>query len=503
MKGRSIYFYHSRYACLPFQVKLYPEADDTTNCDEVAAYLENSYPDLKDTVLVIHTKNNGEISESASGKSKEELDKLRKQANEIDNPSSPYKAVVSVMVLKEGWDVRNVTTIVGLRPYKAKSNILPEQTLGRGLRKMYFGEVTEYLSVVGTPAFMEFVESIQAEGVILDMRPMGPGTAPQAPLVIEVDKDNLNKNIEALDIEIPVLTPRIYREYKNLMDIDEKSFAVIKIPYMQFSEEQQREIVFRDITNGEITHTTILDSTCMPDYHAAIGYFTQTIMKELRLVSGYEILYGKIKSFIQEQLFNQKIALDNLNTLRNLSELRATKTIIETFKTAINKLTIHDIGDSEIRDSIKISQTRPFVVKEKSYLIPNKSVFNKVIGDSHFELMFAGFLEKCSDVKAYAKNYFGVHFKIDYVNADGNISDYYPDFLVKLSNKNIYIVETKGQEDLDVPLKMNRLRQWCQDLNQIQSDTSYNFVFVDVVNFEKYHPDSFEKLVDCFKEYKE
>lgn len=482
---------------------LFIMTDDTTNCDEVAAYLENSYPDLKDTVLVIHTKNNGEISESASGKSKEELDKLRKQANEIDNPSSPYKAVVSVMVLKEGWDVRNVTTIVGLRPYKAKSNILPEQTLGRGLRKMYFGEVTEYLSVVGTPAFMEFVESIQAEGVILDMRPMGPGTAPQAPLVIEVDKDNLNKNIEALDIEIPVLTPRIYREYKNLMDIDEKSFAVIKIPYMQFSEEQQREIVFRDITNGEITHTTILDSTCMPDYHAAIGYFTQTIMKELRLVSGYEILYGKIKSFIQEQLFNQKIALDNLNTLRNLSELRATKTIIETFKTAINKLTIHDIGDSEIRDSIKISQTRPFVVKEKSYLIPNKSVFNKVIGDSHFELMFAGFLEKCSDVKAYAKNYFGVHFKIDYVNADGNISDYYPDFLVKLSNKNIYIVETKGQEDLDVPLKMNRLRQWCQDLNQIQSDTSYNFVFVDVVNFEKYHPDSFEKLVDCFKEYKE
>lgn len=482
---------------------LFIMTDDTTNCDEVAEYLENSYPDLKDAVLVIHTKNNGEISESASGKSKEELDKLRKQANEIDNPSSPYKAVVSVMVLKEGWDVRNVTTIVGLRPYKAKSNILPEQTLGRGLRKMYFGEVTEYLSVVGTPAFMEFVESIQAEGVILDMRPMGPGTAPQAPLVIEVDKDNLNKNIEALDIEIPVLTPRIYREYKNLMDIDEKSFAVIKIPYMQFSEEQQREIVFRDITNGEITHTTILDSTCMPDYHAAIGYFTQTIMKELRLVSGYEILYGKIKSFIQEQLFNQKIALDNLNTLRNLSELRATKTIIETFKTAINKLTIHDIGDSEIRDSIKISQTRPFVVKEKSYLIPNKSVFNKVIGDSHFELMFAGFLEGCSDVKAYAKNYFGVHFKIDYVNADGNISDYYPDFLVKLSNKNIYIVETKGQEDLDVPLKMNRLRQWCQDLNQIQSDTSYNFVFVDMVNFEKYHPDSFEKLVDCFKEYKE
>ena len=56
------------------------------------------------------------------------------------------------MMLKEGWDVRNVTTIVGLRPYAAKSNILPEQTLGRGLRKMYPGNVTEYISVVGTAA---------------------------------------------------------------------------------------------------------------------------------------------------------------------------------------------------------------------------------------------------------------------------------------------------------------------------------------------------------------
>ena len=119
---------------------LFVMTDDTRNCDDVAEYLEGHYPDLKDAVLVIHTKNNGEISESTSGKSKEELEKLRKQANEIDELDSPYKAIVSVMVLKEGWDVRNVTTIVGLRAYSAKSNILPEQTLGRGLRKMYPGE---------------------------------------------------------------------------------------------------------------------------------------------------------------------------------------------------------------------------------------------------------------------------------------------------------------------------------------------------------------------------
>jgi superfamily II DNA or RNA helicase len=39
--------------------------------------------------------------------------------------------------VKEGWNVRNVATIVWLRAYTAESSILPEQTLGRGLRRMY------------------------------------------------------------------------------------------------------------------------------------------------------------------------------------------------------------------------------------------------------------------------------------------------------------------------------------------------------------------------------
>ena len=85
--------------------------------------MEATYPELKDAVLVIHTKNNGEISEATSGKKKEELEVLRKQSNKIDSWESPYKAIVSVLMLKEGWDVKNVTTIVGLRAYSAKSNI--------------------------------------------------------------------------------------------------------------------------------------------------------------------------------------------------------------------------------------------------------------------------------------------------------------------------------------------------------------------------------------------
>ena len=481
---------------------LFVMTDDTRNCDDLAEYLEGRYPDLKDAVLVIHTKNNGEISEAASGKAKEELERLREHSKRIDETDSPYKAIVSVLVLKEGWDVRNVTTIVGLRAYSAKSNILPEQTLGRGLRKMYPGGLEEYVSVVGTDAFMDFVESIQAEGVELERTAMGEGAQPKTPLVVEIDNENDKKDIEALDIEMPVLTPRIYREYKNLATLDTSAMKHRPVPYQQFSVEQQREIVFKDITTGEVTHTTILNTAGVADYRSVIGYFAQTIMKELRLVSGYDVLFGKIKAFVQTDLFDQRVDLEHPNTLRNLSELAATKTLIETFKKAINALTVRDRGDAEIRDTIKLRQTRPFVVKDQGYLIPKKSVFNRVIGDSQLELLFASFLEDCPDVVSYAKNYFAAHFKLDYVNVDGNISSYYPDFLVKLTDARTVIVETKGLEDMDVPLKMQRLHQWCEDVNRVQSDVQYDFVFVDQEGFEKYKPKSFRQLTDSFKEYK-
>jgi len=482
---------------------LFVMTDDTHNCDDVAAYLEASYPDLKDAVLVIHTKNNGEISESTSGKAKEEMDLLREQANAIDGMDSPYKAIISVMVLKEGWDVRNVTTIVGLRAYSAKSNILPEQTLGRGLRKMYPGGVPEEVSVVGTTAFMDFVESIKAEGVVLEHKPMGEGTQPKAPLVVEIDKENDKKDLEVLDIEIPILTPRVYREYKNLSDLDVGALSHQRVAYLQFSEEQQREIVFEDITTGDVTHTTILDTAGVADYRSVIGYFAQTMMKDLRLVSGYDVLYGKVKSFVQTELFDRPVQLEDPNTLRNLSELVTTKTLIETFKKAINALTVQDKGDAEIRDTIKLRQTRPFMAKDQAYLVPTKSVFNRIIGDSHFELVFARFLDDCDDVVSYAKNYLAVGFKLDYVNADGDISNYYPDFLVKLSDQRICIVETKGQEDLDVPRKMERLRQWCEDINRVHAGVKYDFVYVDQESFEQYKPTSFRQLIDGFREYKE
>lgn len=484
---------------------LFIMTDDTKNCDEVQAYLERNYADLKGAVLTIHTNKSGDISEKVSGKDKDELNRLRIQANSIDSSESPYKVIVSVLMLKEGWDVKNVTTIVGLRAYSSASNILPEQTLGRGLRRMFFGreDLEEYVSVVGTPAFMEFVESIKAEGVELEKRKMDGTTKAVTPTVIEVDHNNTKKDIQKLDIELPILTPRIQREYKDLASLDVAIFQHQRLPVKKFSEQEQREIVFKHVVEEKIHHTTMLESNIEPNYQSVIGFFAQSIMRELRLFGCYDILFGKAKEFIQSYLFEAVVDLEDKNILRNLSEIEVTKTIIQTFKKEINALTVKDVGDTEIKNYVKVSDSRPFVVNDRPYLVPKKSVFNRIVGDSGFELEFSDFLERLGDdeIVSYAKNYYEVHFKIDYKNSDGTIANYYPDFFVKSDAKTVYIVETKGREDFDDPLKIRRLEQWCGDANSRQKKMVYKMLYVRQEDWEKFKPKNWKDIVKIFNKY--
>jgi type III restriction enzyme len=488
---------------------LFVMTDDTKNCDDVAKWLEENYPaELEGKVLTIHTKNNGEISET--GKGAEELEDLRKQAREIDGLDNKFLAVVSVLMLKEGWDVKNVTTIVGLRPFSATSNILPEQALGRGLRRMYPREanVQEYVSVVGTDAFMEFVESIKSEGVVLEYKPMGKGTTAIAPKVIEIDQENKKKDLDKLDISIPLMTPRLHKEYKRLNELDLSKMKFTQLILKKYTKEQIREIVFGEIVEGKEHHRTVLVNDGPPDWRYVIKFFTERILKDLRLFKGYDQLYPKVKDFCENYLYLEKVNLEDEQVIKNLSEVVARRTIEETFKKAINELTIYESGDTEIKDTINIRKTRPFVVNDSEFYIPDKSVFNIIAGDSTLELKFAAFLDTCQDVISFGKNYFAVNFKLDYLNADGNISYYYPDFLVKVKPKSareeLYVVETKGREDLDDPLKIKRLKQWCQDVNAIPGAKQiWNFVYVPENEFKKYRDNlkSFSDLVINFKEY--
>ena len=231
------------------------------------------------------------------------------------------------------------------------------------------------------------------------------------------------------------------------------------------------------------------------------------MLKDLRLVGGYDVLYGKVKTFMRDYLFDgAPVNLEDPVVLRNLSESEVAKTLYDAFKTAINALTIQQTGTTHIEARIRLRETRPFRTEHRPFLAASKSIFTKTVGEAQsggFELSFAAFLESAKDVAAFAKNYLAVGFKLDYVKADGDLSTYTPDFIVRTIDGVVWIVETKGREELDLPQKMVRLKQWCADATAAEDNGSrYEYVFVDQAGFEKHTPGTFAALTASFTEYK-
>jgi len=247
--------------------------------------------------------------------------------------------------------------------------------------------------------------------------------------------------------------------------------------------------------NGAIFVQTISD-------YPLVEAIAQNVVK-------HPVLPDAVKVFIRDHLFDQAVDLESPVVLRNLSEAEVSKVIFDSFRTAINGLTIREAGTSRIEGTIKLRDTRPFRTQPRGFLQAKKSVFNRIVGEGSadgLELAFASFLEGADDVQAFGKNYMAVGFKIDYVKASGELSTYTPDFIVRTKDGAVWIVETKGREELDLPQKMRRLDQWCQDATEASKDeggTRYGFVYVDQESFEQHKPTTFAGLVSAFREYQD
>jgi type III restriction enzyme len=193
-------------------------------------------------------------------------------------------------MLKEGWHVRNVTVIVGLRAYAAKSNILPEQTLGRGLRRMYFGtDQRETVSVMGTPAFMEFVESIQSEGVPSNASPWaaaagrlagGRGRHAESGQGHRGPRHRTAEAQPPLQSEFGTRRPRPH-------DLRQHAAAA-----QTLHARETREIVFKTMLEGDVSYGSARRRR-PADWRSAVGFYARQLLRELRPVGGYDVLTAR------------------------------------------------------------------------------------------------------------------------------------------------------------------------------------------------------------------
>jgi len=124
----------------------------------------------------------------------------------------------------------------------------------------------------------------------------------------------------------------------------------------------------------------------------------------------------------------------------------------------------------------------------------SKTVFNYVACDNEFERNYAKFLDQAEDVVAFAKLPFQFGFSIAYTDTRANIRNYFPDFIVKLSDDEYWVVETKGREDLDVAMKDQEAKCWCENATEL-TGRNWDYMKVNQSEFEKLKLENFGELV--------
>jgi type III restriction enzyme len=468
---------------------LFVMMNDTEEADDAGDWLQKKYPSEfgGEKLLIIHTDKSGEVS-------KKDLEKARTVSRQVDDESSPVNCIVSVLMLREGWDVQNVTVIVGLRPYTSKANILPEQTVGRGLRLMFRGTgpgYVERVDVIGNKTFIEFVEQLEREEE-LQLETFEIGRDKVVIVTIAPDEKKKDK-----DIPIPVLSPVLTRKKSLAEEIASLDVNGFKCPVLPRKEGDAAAKKFRYEGKDIITLQTIIEREyAIPQPQTAeevIGYYARRIAQDVKLPSQFSALAPKVREFLENKAFGQRVNLQEPAMLKAISSNVAQYVTLKTFREALSKLVMEDLKPQLLHGGRSLTETPPFPWSRPT-LAADKCVFNLVPCANEFEKEFARFLQKADDVECFAKLPEQFGFAIEYTDNAGNLRYYEPDFIALVNDRTHYIVETKGLEDVNVACKKRAAELWCENTSQL-TGKSWAYLLVRQKDYMELQPTTLNDLI--------
>ena len=467
---------------------LFVMMNDTNDADDVGDYLQKRYPgDFgEDRLLVIHTDRKGEVS-------KRDLELARRLARDVDYETSPINAIVSVLMLREGWDVQNVTVVVGLRPYTSKANILPEQTIGRGLRLMFrdiAGNYIERVDVIGNQAFINFVEDLEKdEGTKFGTFQLGKDKL--VIVTIMVDPQKTDKNID-----IPVLSPILVRKKSLSEEIAALDIRSMKCPKLPKKESGSDIETFQYDGYDFLTLQKLIEREYkIPQAQTAqevISYYAKHIAQDVKLPSQFAYLVPKIRQFLEEQAFGEKVNLDDPIIIKAISSNVSQYVVVQTFVKALRAIIVEEHIPEIAAPPRKISQTEPFAYSRPTYQA-SKCIFNRVPCDNEFEIEFSKFLQLAEEVTRFSKLPSSFGFSIEYTDSVANLRYYEPDFVAVLENGEHYLIETKGREDPDVPHKDRAAKLWCEYATSL-TQIPWQYLKIPQQDFKRLEPNEFSDL---------
>nr|MBC7244610.1 DEAD/DEAH box helicase family protein [Chloroflexota bacterium] len=474
---------------------LFVMTEDAAAANEIADYLDsNAFPLLKGRVLNIHTRLRGRVKtvlrggrtfkefvENETAMKPDDLRALREMSRELDSPDSKFRCVVSVMMLREGWDVRNVTTIVPLRPYSAKSGILPEQTLGRGLRRMFpLGDTPELVTVIEHPAFRKLYEDeLTQEGLDIAVLPVREVFKQTVTIFV----DHEHKDVEALEIEIPLVSDAIEttQELQGLTFEEVRDAFLAGFKPLPIGQKREGPIEYKErhLFTDEIVATMRLDAGLLNNAWSAPAYFAQMLGRTCRVSNPHQALAPLVERFLAEVLFERPVDLYSGEVDHRMRDLDVMEHIRATFTPLILQKTVRKQKRQRVSRGQRLSTWKPYQATshDKRPALPaQRTMFNLVPCDNDFEQGFTDFLETAQDVAAFAKNAGPQKLMIDYLRPDGQRALYVPDFFVRTQDGDHYLVELKGRQDEMVPLKASAAVEWCKVASGKQTRWHYLYV---------------------------
>ena len=477
---------------------------DTTVSPFVEEFLKSEGLEDED-IVTIDSNKQGEVKD-------EEWQEIKKKLFDIDRYKSP-KVVISVLMLREGFDVNNICVLVPLRSSQAP--ILLEQLVGRGLRLMW--RESDYidikredrlrvlknhqpprtyidtLSIVEHPAFIKFYDDLQDQGLVaVDEGDVGTGGATGDILTV-----GLREDYGKYDFQWPVILHDSIDEFEDAeIDLDDlEPFTMYPLPLLRKFLAKEGETF---VSQESLTKTTFGKYKVTANLFNASGY-NEYLQKLLRVVTlrfencrrqGFPTIQINgaqtvqvMDWYIREKLFSAPFNPFQGNDWKILlaKDGIVTKHIVEQFAVAIYKMQNRLTTINAEVSHTDFSSLRAIKMRESYSMEVQKCIYPRLGYPSHgggLEKAFIEFLDRDAEVERFLKiNENGHSFAIIfYVRKDGLMATYHPDFIVATGDK-VYLIETKGDDkvdDVNVRQKQTATVEWIKKINALEPGDRMN-----------------------------
>jgi len=483
--------------------KLLVVCEDTNVTPHVVEFLQTTGLS-EDDILQVDSGRKAELGPK-------EWEPIKERLFDIDRHEQP-KVIVSVLMLREGFDVNNICVVVPLR--SSRASILLEQTIGRGLRLMWRGdnEIDEMkretrermtkrlepnnyfdvLFVVEHPAFSDFYDNLVADGLVAEVG----DDADQKKATGDLEHVDLREGYQAYDFEVPIIVRDADEELKQ-PSVDPMSLSTSKYQLDWLlkhvgkgdrfvSEDQQTGTQFGDyrVDGGVLTATGYNDylSRMTLRITEALGRNMTSSAGKYKSISQYPILQayrplltGWLDTYIRNRLFGtgfDPLAGENWRVLL-LDDVA--HSIAGVFATKLTELQAsQQVAEAEVKYRL-MSVVKTIPVRSSSAVDVNKCIYPRLPVPSKgggLERLFIEWADQDSKIEALIKVHEYRHdfLRRPYLKADGMPAQYSPDFLVRTAEE-VYVVETKAQfalSDENVKRKQRAAVAWCEQINALE-----------------------------------